>query len=210
MSRRQSCNYEGLNRWQRVSIESCILENKRLTRIITKKAPLKHSTKTVLFSRTLHKTSGKITTANCICNNYRTNNKQRFTRESVKIISFYSKVALTVHAHSIIPSRLSRGFRFRLFPHKELQSFFDDNIISISASQFFCLLVTVPDHSQVWMSIWMSSCKYNFFWKHAVFYCYQIKDESSYVCSNKNVLLNLQFLFYRLICFTYYFLLTLK
>jgi len=111
MARRQSCSYEGSNRQQRLSIESCILENKRLTGVITKKAAMKHSAKTVLFSGALHETCGKITTADCIRNDYRTtNNKQRFTQESVKIISFYSKVASTVHAHSIIPpSRLSRG-----------------------------------------------------------------------------------------------------
>lgn len=40
--------------------------------------------------------SRKITTTDCICNDYRTtNNKKRFTRESVKILSFYSKVTST-------------------------------------------------------------------------------------------------------------------
>ena len=77
LSRRQSCSYEGSNRRQRVSIQSCILENKRH----------KHSAKTLFARVTRDSSSGKIPTAECIRNDYRTiNNKQRFTRESVKSV----------------------------------------------------------------------------------------------------------------------------
>ena len=100
LSQRQSCSYEGLNGWQRVSIQSCILENKRLTRLILRERPWKHFAKTICFSHVLHKASWKIKTAGCIRNNYRTmnNKKTRFTPESVKsvkIISFCPKVTLT-------------------------------------------------------------------------------------------------------------------
>ena len=43
LSRRQSCSYEGSNTRQRVSIQSCILENKHLTRVIAKRAAMKHT-----------------------------------------------------------------------------------------------------------------------------------------------------------------------
>ena len=49
------------NRRQRVSIESCFLENKRITIVITKKAALK----------TFDPNRGKITTAELIPNDYR-------------------------------------------------------------------------------------------------------------------------------------------
>lgn len=42
------------------------------------------------------------------------------------------------------------------FPNKEFQSFFVDTIISFSVSQFSCLLVAVPDRSQLGLSVYLS------------------------------------------------------
>lgn len=130
LPRRQRCSYEGSSRRQRISIQSCIPENKRPTRVITKRAATKTFRQDSFFFRTCY-ASGKITTADCICNNYRTtNNKKWFTRKSVKILSFYSKVTSTFVS-------LNLNYCFTYF--KQLKQALSGSISIFSISIFFLI-----------------------------------------------------------------------